>query len=140
MIEGLTYRYMKSLSSEPLDTLMGDQLFKARIKLIKHLVERIKGKDEEKGRALRYIQKAEKLAETRNVIAHNPWQIWIDFERDDFRTEIQKYTKKEKTFDLTAVRKFTEDAREAASGLEYALSALTSSSSGLPTAATEFKR
>jgi hypothetical protein len=128
MIEGLTYRYMKALSSEPLDTLMGDQLFKARIKLIKHLVERVEGKEEDKNDALRYIQKAEKLAETRNVIAHNPWQIWIDFERDDFRTEIQKYTKKEKSFDLTAVRKFTEDARETASDLEHALGALTTRS------------
>jgi hypothetical protein len=33
MIEGLTYSYLRRLSSEPLHLLMGDQGFGARIKL-----------------------------------------------------------------------------------------------------------
>ena len=125
MIERLTYEYMSALSSEPLDVLMGDQPFKSRIKLVTHLIERIEGLAEEKKRALRYVQKAESLAHIRNTIAHNPWRIWIDFERKDFRTEIQKYTRHEKKFDLTAVQQFTEDAQEVAAGLEYVLRTLT---------------
>ena len=125
MIERLTYEYMAALSTEPLDVLMGDQPFKSRIKLIKQLIKRIEGATEEKERALRYIQKAESLADTRNTIAHNPWRIWVDFEQKNFRTEIQKYTRQEKSFDLSAVRQFTEDAQEAASGMEGALCALT---------------
>ena len=80
MVERLTYKYLRKLSSEPLDELMGDQLFRARLKLVRHLVQRLKGQDEDKALALHYISKAEKLAETRNLIAHNPWQTWIDFE------------------------------------------------------------
>jgi hypothetical protein len=124
MIERLTYEYLSALSSEPLDVLMGDQMFKSRIRLMRHLVERLAGQQEEKEFALRQIDKAEKLAETRNVIAHNPWRIWIDFESKSFKSEIQKYTRKEKTFDLGRVREFTEDAQECASSLEYALSQL----------------
>jgi hypothetical protein len=124
-IEWLTYEYMKKLSSDSLDMLMGDQMFKARIKLVKHLVLRIEGLEVEKIRAVACIDRAEKLADQRNTIVHNPWQIWIDFDREDFVTEIQKYTKREKKLDLTAVRSFTESAQQTASDLQDALGTLT---------------
>jgi len=124
MIERLTYKYMKALSSEPLHTLMADQTFKARTKLIKHLIERLEGQEDAKTRALRYLDKAKKLASKRNVIAHNPWQIWIDLEAQEFRTEIQKFTDDEKNVDLAEVRKFRDEARETASGFEDALANL----------------
>lgn len=127
-IEWLTYEYMKELSSDDLDMLMGDQFFKARTKLIKKLVLRIEGSQAEKDQAISCIARAETLADQRNTIVHNPWQIWIDFNRRDFMTEIQKYTDREKKFDLTKVQDFTENAQKLASDLKDALSALTSAS------------
>jgi hypothetical protein len=119
MVERLTYKYLRKLSNEPLDELMGDQQFRARIKLVRHLVERLTGQDEEKGLALHYIDKAVKLAETRNLLAHNPWQTWIDLEESTFKSEIKKSTNESKTINLERVREFTDEAREAASTLEY---------------------
>jgi hypothetical protein len=124
MIEGLTYSYLRRLSSEPLHLLMGDQGFGARIKLIRHLVKRLSGQDEEKQRVQGYLNRAEELSRTRNLIAHNPWRIWIDFEASDFRTEIQKFTDETKKLDLSALREFTRDAQELASSLEHMLGAL----------------
>jgi hypothetical protein len=120
-IERLTYEYLKALSNEPLDVLMVDQPFKSRIKLIKQLVERLAGQHEDKAFALRQINKAESLADIRNMIAHNPWCIWIDFETKSVKSEIQKYHKREKKHDLSSICKFTEDAQKCASSLENAL-------------------
>ncbi len=123
-IEWLTYEYMRKLSTDSLETLMGDQPFRVRIKLIKQLVQRLEGCENEKQTALSCIDRAERLADQRNTIVHNPWQIWIDFERRDFVTEIKKYTNQQKTFDLSAVRAFTESAQQTASDLQDALGAL----------------
>ncbi|MFP3558172.1 hypothetical protein SB861_47035 [Paraburkholderia sp. SIMBA_049] len=124
MIERLTYSYLRKLSSEPLDELMGDQQFRPRIKLIRHLVKRLKGQDEDKAVALRYLDRAEELAATRNLLAHNPWQTWIDFDESRFKSEIRKTTDEKKTIDLEKVRAFREDAGEVASTLEYLLGEL----------------
>lgn len=124
MIEKLTYRYMKSLSSEPLDMLMADQSFAARIKLIRHLMDRLKGQEETKAIAVMCLNRAVELAKTRNMLAHNPWSIWVDFDTAAFMTEIQKITDENKTLDLAEVRKFRDAARELASSFEYALTQL----------------
>lgn len=120
-IERLTYRYMKALSTEPLHELMADQGFNARIKLIKRLIGRLTGQEKEKEFALGYLKKAESLAATRNMVAHNPWQIWVDFETDDIKGAIRKFDNDEPGLDIAEVRRFAADAQEAASGLEYAL-------------------
>lgn len=123
-IEWLTYKYMRKLSSEPLDVLMGNQQFGSRISLLKQLVERIEGMAEQKKLALQLIESANKLVKDRNTIVHNPWQIWIDLEKSDFRTEIQRYSDPNKAVDLSAIKLFTEDAHKTASDLESALNAL----------------
>ncbi|WP_086973122.1 hypothetical protein [Caballeronia glebae] len=121
MIERLTYRYMKALSSEPLHELMADQGFNARIKLVKRLIDRLQGQDEEKTYALHYVRRAEQLAATRNMVAHNPWQIRVDFQTDEFKSAIRKFEDDRPGLDIAEVRRFAADAQEAASGLEYAL-------------------
>jgi hypothetical protein len=60
------------------------------------------------------------------MIVHNPWQIWVDFDRRDFMTEIQRYAKRDAKLDLAQVRAFTERAQEIASGLKDSLNALAS--------------
>ena len=124
MIEQLTYRYMKKLSSDRLDELMGGQQFKARIELVIKLVERLEGQENDKGVALSYLKKAQRLADRRNLLAHNPWQIWIDLDESKFKSEIKKVTDETKRVDLEMVRAFREDAGEIASTLEYVLGEL----------------
>jgi hypothetical protein len=121
MIERQTYAYMRVLSSEPLHELMSGQSFRARTALIRKLIDRLQGQDENKVYALKYLEKAINLAHQRNTIAHNPWQIWIDFETSTFKTEIHKPIGDPTAIDLEAIRAFTNAAREAASGFEDAL-------------------
>ena len=125
-IEWVTYEYMKELSNDSLDELMGDQLFKARVRLIRHLIDRVEDKASEKRVAISAIDQAEKLADRRNTIVHNPWQIWIDLDRRGFMTEIQKYNKREKKLDLKAVSLFAEEALQTSKDLQSALRALIS--------------
>jgi hypothetical protein len=118
MIEKLTYSYMKKLSTEPLDELMAGQNFVPRIRLVRRLVERLEGQDGSKETALQHLAEAEKLADIRNTLAHNPWKIWVDFEQSKFMSEIQKLTNENKRYDLELVRKFRDEAGELASNLE----------------------
>ena len=127
-IEWLTYEYLKLLSSDRLDMLMGDQSFRARTKVIRKLILRSENTQAQKDQALDWISQAEKLSEQRNIIVHNPWQIWVDFDRRDFMSEIQRYEKRDKKLDLAQVRTFTERAQEVASGLKDSLNALGSMS------------
>ncbi len=124
MVEKLTYRYLKALSSEPLHVLMADQPFASRIRLIRHLVDRLKGQEDTKAIATQCLDTAEKLARTRNMLAHNPWSIWVDLDTAEFMTEIQKITDENKTLDLAEVRDFRDAARGLASDFEYALGEL----------------
>lgn len=124
MVERFTYSYLKNLSSEPLHELMDDQSFGVRIRLIRKLIQRLKGQVEQKAIALRCLEKAEKLARTRNMLAHNPWRIWIDFDESKFKSEIRKVTDETKALDLETVRAFRDDASELAASFEYQLSQL----------------
>jgi len=123
-IEWLTYEYLKRLSRDELDVLMADQFFRARTKVMRKLILRSEKSQAEKDRAIDWIKQAEQLADQRNIIVHNPWQIWIDFARRDFMTEIQRYAKRDTTLDLAEVRAFTERAQEVASGLKDSLNTL----------------
>lgn len=125
-IEWLTYEYMKRLSRDELDVLMGYQSFRARTKVVRKLVLRSENTQAEKDQAINWIKLAEQLEKQRNTIVHNPWQIWVDFDRRDFMTEIQQYAKRDTKLDLAQVRAFTERAQDVASGLKDSLSALAS--------------
>ncbi|MFT3849333.1 MAG: hypothetical protein QM739_11880 [Propionivibrio sp.] len=124
VIEQMTYEYMRTFSSESLDTVMADQVFSSRAKLAARLVEKLDGPEDEKRRAIHCLEEASVLASTRNVIAHNPWRIWMDGRRTDFRSEIGKYSRREKKFDLGALMLFTERTQKLASDLEESLGAL----------------
>ncbi|MFM0062944.1 hypothetical protein [Paraburkholderia aspalathi] len=124
MIERLTYRYMKKLSSDSLDELMGGQSFTARTRLIRKLVDTLKGQDQTKAVVMTCLKTAEKLANTRNTLAHNPWQIWIDFDESKFKSAIKNVTNENAKLDLEQVRAFRDEAGELASTLEYQLAEL----------------
>ena len=89
-IEWLTYEYLRHLSADHLDELVGDVSYRARTSILRRIVERSDANAEKKETALAAIKQAEGLAEKRNIIVHNPWRIWVDLDAKDFMTEIQK--------------------------------------------------
>ena len=123
-IEWLTYKYMKLLSKEDLGNLVEGLLFSKRIEVIKKLVNRIDKFDKEKTKVIKCLIEIAKLSEERNLIVHNPWQIWIDLEKKVFMTEIQKHSNPVKKLDLSQVNLFTEKTQKAASDLQEAIQPL----------------
>lgn len=124
VVESATFDYMQQLSREPLHELMNDQLFRARVKLVRRLIQRIDGFAKEKANATLLLERAEKLAETRNAIAHNPWRIWADFEVRELRANIQPPRANAKAHTLESIEGFTAEAQDVSVGLFSALASL----------------
>lgn len=123
-IEWFTYESLGRHSPGRVDELVGDVNFRPRVAILRRMVERKKSAPDKKARALAAIKAAESLSEERNIIVHNPWQIWIDLDAEEFMTEIQKYTKPEKSVDLAKLKAFTEKCGAAEVELKEALNAL----------------
>ncbi len=130
-IEALTYEYIKELSKDSLNDLLGRQTFKSRMDLVKKLIERIENLDAEKAQALSVINKLDSLLKRRNMIAHNPWLIWIDLEQEIFMTEIHDASKPmdkqnaKETLNLEKINQFTIETQEIVLELKRALAPLT---------------
>lgn len=123
-IEWRTYEYLRRLSRDHLDEVVGDVAFRVRCSILRRLVERTTQAAEIQERALRAIREIEKLADRRNVIVHNPWSIWIDLDAGDFMTKIQKYSNRQNAVDLDQIKRFTAAAEAAERELRAALNAL----------------
>ena len=129
-IEALTYEYIKELSKDSLNDLLGRQTFKSRMDLVKKLIERIENLDTEKAQALSVINKLDSLLKRRNMIAHNPWLIWIDLEQEIFMTEIHDASKPmdkqntKETLNLEKIKQFTIETQEIVLELKLALAPL----------------
>lgn len=123
-IEWLTYESLRKLSKDRIDELVGDVNFRPRTAILRRMVERIGSTPAKKNRALAAIAKTSALAERRNTIVHNPWQIWIDLDTEKFMTEIQKYTSPDKTIDLGQLKAFVEECHKTETELRQALNAL----------------
>jgi hypothetical protein len=120
-LEWLTYKMIRSLSDDRVDELIGDLNFRGRISILRRLIDR-RVKDEGRGSAIRNLLKeAERLSEKRNVIVHNPWEIWIDLDAEEFMTEIQRYSDRTKKVDLGQLRDFTKSAGDLENRLKEAL-------------------
>ncbi len=123
-IEWFTYESLGRRSPGRMDELVGDVNFRPRVAILRRMIERRSSAPDKKARALAAIKIAEALSEERNIIVHNPWQIWIALDAEEFMTEIQKYSKPEKSVDLSKLKAFTEKCREAEVELKGALNAL----------------
>ena len=123
-IEWLTYEGLKRLSRDHLEKLVGDLNFRPRTAIIRRIVERLNTAPEKKVRALAAIQVVDDLSVRRNVIVHNPWQIWVDLEANDFMTEIQKYSQPDKRVNLDELKSFAKMCAAAETELRKALYAL----------------
>lgn len=100
-IEWLTYKYIRRLSPGRVDELVGDLNFRPRISILRRIVKRRDTSNGKKERALSAIKEAEGLSEKRNIIVHNPWQIWINIDTEKFMTQIEKYSNSENNVDLS---------------------------------------
>jgi Arc/MetJ-type ribon-helix-helix transcriptional regulator len=123
-IEWLVYEYLGRLSKDHIDELVGEVAFRSRCSILRRLVDRRATTPESKERALRAVQKAEGLAERRNIIVHNPWSVWIDLNAKEFMTEIQKYSNRSSKVDLNELRRFTDSAADVEQELRESLRAL----------------
>lgn len=123
-IELESYKYLRFLSREPLDEFMANNGLGARLKIVRELIKRIPQKEPEKARALQCWTRAEKLSKTRNLFAHNPWRISIDFQANDFRSEIWTSWAEKGNLDLPKLVMFTEEAAQLAAELQELLGKL----------------
>jgi len=99
--------------------------------LVRKLIERIQNVDNEKVQALSVINKLDSLLKRRNMIAHNPWLIWIDLGQEILMTEIHDASKSmdkqiaKETLNLEKIKQFTEETQIIVSELKSALASLT---------------
>jgi Arc/MetJ-type ribon-helix-helix transcriptional regulator len=91
-IEWLTYSCLRSLLRDRLDELVGDLNFRNRSAILRRLVDGKNSSQDKKERANKAIKAAEELSDRRNIIVHNPWQIWVDLDTEQFMTQIEKYS------------------------------------------------
>lgn len=123
-IEWLTYRCLRSLSRDRLDELVGDLNFHNRTMILRRLVDAKTSTQSKKERAYKAIKAAEDLSNRRNIIVHNPWQIWVDLDSEQLMTQIEKYSLRDKTVDLDGLREFKKQAGEVEAELKEAVNAL----------------
>lgn len=123
-IEWVVHEDLGRLSVDRVDQLVGDLAFRARTSILIRIVERRDTSAEARARALNSIKEAEKLADKRNIIVHNPWRIWIDLNAKEFMTEIQKYSNRDRKVDLNELRQFAKTAGKIERELKESLSAL----------------
>lgn len=123
-IEWLTYEYLRRLSKDRLDELVGDLTFSNRTAILCRIVDARNSSPENKERALKAIKAAKDLSEKRNIIVHNPWRIWVDLDSEEFMMQIEKYSKRDKAVDLDELRRFTKLAGEVETELKESLNAI----------------
>ncbi len=123
-IEWLTYSCLRSLSRDRLDELVGDLNFRSRTAILRRLVDAKNSLKDKKERAYTDIKAAEELSDRRNIIVHNPWQIWVDLDSEQLMTQIEKYSRRENTVNLDRLREFTKQASEVEVELKESVYAL----------------
>ena len=92
--------------------------------MLRRLVERKSKKKGAPAAIRKLLTEAEKLAERRNVIVHNPWSIWIDLDAEEFMTQIQRYSDRKNKVDLEQLREFTRSCGDLEKRLKEALRGL----------------
>jgi hypothetical protein len=123
-IEWLVYEYIGSLSEDRVDELIGEINFYPRIKILKRLIDRSEASEAAKRTAVDVLVEAEKLAERRNIIVHNPWRVSADFQKKEFLSKFRKCSNQDKTVSREQLKEFTEEANNVQERLKEALDAL----------------
>jgi hypothetical protein len=96
-----------------LDHLLAEFSFRQRTTILRKLLPDLGIYPETQAELAGCITQFERLSEKRNLIAHNPWMIWLDQDAKEIMTEIQHYSRQEKRLDLSALQEFTNECNEA---------------------------
>ena len=107
-----------------LDVVLAELSFKQRVTILRKLLPEMAISIATRQQVNTQLNRIEKLSETRNLIAHNPWMIWIDRDANEIMTEIQHYTNPKKKLDLSALSTFTENCLQALEEFEAVANAL----------------
>jgi len=107
-----------------LDHILAELSFRQRTSILKKILPELGLNPETQTAIADCINHFERLSERRNLIAHNPWMIWLDSDAREIMTEIQHYTQQKKKLDLTSLRNFSTECAEALRRFESAANAL----------------
>lgn len=129
-IEWLTYEYIEILGGDGLLSLVGDQGFDRRVRILRKLIDRAGGPEDRRRAAIEALHKATKLAAERNTIVHNPWQVYLDFEVGELVTRIHKWGKMDRRLSDQEVQSFISKAEATFQALEAALLGLMQAREG----------
>lgn len=89
------------------------------------MIDRADGPESIKRLAYKCVKAISKLAEERNLFAHNSFHTWIDFDAREFVHEIEKITDPTQVKSLDDLEMFTQKSQTLAAEFEDALSQLT---------------
>lgn len=123
-IEWLTYEFVGHLTDEGVAQLLDGVSFRSRTSMLKKLVNRGEWDRSVKDEAVAALKVVNKLSEDRNVFVHNPWKVYVDFDKREFEGELRKYTDERKAVRKEELRQFIESCKEAQERLENAFKAL----------------
>jgi hypothetical protein len=123
-VELESYNYLRLLARDSIDRFMANHSLSARLKVVRELIKRLPGNESEKAKALECWSRAERLSRTRNIIAHNPWRISLDFEAKGFRSEIWTSWAEKGNLDLPRLEAFAEETAGLAAELQQLLGKL----------------
>lgn len=125
-LEWLTCKWIGHLTRNGVDELVVDLGFEVRAKMLKRWLRQHtdQTKQAEVEAIATLLNQGSKLAERRNVIVHNPWSVWIDFDANDFKMAIEKYGDKENKVNLDELREFTKACGDLEQQLRTALHGL----------------
>jgi len=110
-IEWLTLTFLQRLLSDDIFGSLVGFSFSKRVDLILNLIRSKKVVDDLLIEANDCFQEAKKLAETRNIIAHNPVRLGLYENKDKdavLRLEVTHYRKKNKTVSLTDIHEYLQ--------------------------------
>ncbi len=123
-IEWRVHENLKALSLDHVDELVADQALRQRLGILRKLVDRRDAPVAPKERAKSAIKAIEDLSDRRNIIVHNPWQIWVSLDSSTLMTEIQKYNTPARSLDISALEQFTDAAGALEMEIDNAFNAL----------------
>ena len=107
-----------------LDHILAEFPLKQRTTVLRKLLPELAVPKDVQVRVATSLTSIESLSTRRNLIAHNPWMVWMDLDAREIMTEIQHYARPERKLDLSSLSEFTEECQRVLDEFEAAVVAL----------------
>jgi hypothetical protein len=122
-LESVTFEYLRVLSEDRLDLAMKNVMLDGRLLMVTELVKRSSfNAAPMKDIALAALSDLRALIPQRNMIVHNPWDVWFDAEEVGFRADIDRLPERKKTIARDEIQRFSARCIELHGTLLNALS------------------